>query len=251
MTLELLHDLSTLGGISGDESAIRKRLSQALQDRSDAIAVDSMGNLIARKKAGGGSESRPLRIMLAAHMDEVGLMLSSIQGDGSLAFEAVGGIDPRILIGQVVRVGPDEVKGTIGIIPPHLAKGATAPPAIDALRVDIGVDSKDAAAGLVSPGDSIVFDSQCMDLGPSLLGKAFDDRAGCAVISEALADDYPNDIFATFTVQEEIGLRGARVAAHRIKPDLAIVLECGTTDDGPKEIDDTPVMQMGKGPAIT
>ena len=141
----------------------------------------------------------------------------------------------------------------IGLRPVHLIGSGerTQPPQLKDLRVDIGVDSGEAADALVKVGDGVTFATGFMDLGPTLLGKAFDDRGGCAVLCALLDQDYPVTLQAVFTTQEEVGLRGAQVAAHRLAPDCAIVLECGTTDDTPKERDDTPVMRLGAGPAIT
>jgi endoglucanase len=252
MNLDLLTRLSEVSGVSGDEARVRRILADAVRPHVDRLHADSMGNLHAEKDptAQGPGD---FRVMLAAHMDEVGLMVSRIGGDGLLAFEAVGGVDARILASQAVRIGSQGVPGVIGLAPPHLlGDGAkSSSPEIKALRIDIGADSKDAAAALVKPGDGVCFDTQVLDLGPTLLGKAFDDRGGCAMLAELLEERYPFALHGVFTVQEEIGLRGARVAAHAIDPAAAFVLECGTTDDPPKERDDTPVMRLGHGPAIT
>jgi putative aminopeptidase FrvX len=250
MNTELLIRLSETAGVSGNEKAVRQLLAAAVADRVDLRSSDTMGNLIAHKSGSAGGD---FRVMVAAHMDEVGLMVTEIDGDGHLRFQAVGGIDARILVSQPVRVGSGDVPDVIGIKPVHLTEAAerAKPPAIEALRIDIGADSKESAARLVRRGDYAVFATSVTDLGPTLMGKAFDDRAGCAMLVEVLAERYAVDVTGVFTVQEEVGLRGARVAAHRLAPQCAFVLECGTTDDTPKKRDDTPVMRLGHGPAIT
>jgi len=269
MDVDLLRRLSEAPGVSGDEEAVRKLVAEAVRGRVDALRADSIGNLIAFKAGASnparqepapvpdgepsGGPDRSFRVMVAAHMDEVGLMITEVNDDGALSFELVGGIDPRTLVSQPVRVGADAVPGVIGFKPPHLSEASERDkaPTIKALRIDIGADSKDAAGKRAKRGDYAVYATEMLDLGPTLLGKAFDDRGGCAMLAELLADRFPFDLYGVFTVQEEVGLRGAQVAAHHVHPHAALVLECGTTDDTPKKRDDTPVMRLGQGPAIT
>ncbi len=252
MNQDLLTRLSEASGISGDEGRVRRILAESVRPHVDRLFADSMGNLHAEKdaEAGGASDHR---VMVAAHMDEVGLMVTRIESSGLLAFDTVGGIDARILASQPVRVGADGLPGVIGLAPPHLTSAGEREqaPKAESLRIDIGASSNEAAAAKVKPGDRACFDTRLLDFGPTLLGKAFDDRGGCALLAELLEDRYPFAMHGVFTVQEEIGLRGAAVAAHAIEPHAAFVLECGTTDDGPKEDDETPVMRLGHGPALT
>lgn len=252
LNLELLARLSEAAGVSGNEKPVRQLLAAAVKDRADDLTSDAMGNLIAHKAAAPGG-SPGFRVMVAAHMDEVGLMVTDFDSDGSLKFDTVGGVDARVLVGQRVRVGAGGSPGVIGLKPVHLTDAAerNRVPTTSSLRIDLGSDSKEAAQKAARRGDYVVFDTAVTDLGPTLLGKAFDDRAGCALLVELLAHRYPFDLHAVFTVQEEVGVRGARVAAHNLAPHCALVLECGTTDDTPKEKDDTPVMRLGYGPAIT
>ncbi|MFI0608731.1 MAG: M42 family metallopeptidase [Anaerolineae bacterium] len=255
LDLDLLRRLSEARGVSGDEGRVRRILVDAVGGRLERLHADGMGNLYgsrAAKPAAAAGRPAP-RVMLAAHMDEVGLMVTQVGRDGLLAVDAIGGLDARVLAGQPVLVGPEGLPGVIGLKPVHLSAPGEReqPPKIKDLRVDIGVDSGEAADRLVNVGDGVTFATDFQDLGPTLLGKAFDDRGGCAVLCALLDQDYPVTLEAVFTVQEEVGLRGAQVAAHRLAPDCAIVLECGTTDDTPKARDDTPVMRLGAGPAIT
>ena len=201
----ILEALSNAIGVSGDEGAVRVVIKQAIAEHVDELCVDNLGNLLAVKR---GTGEVPLRVMLDAHMDEVGVMITSIESDGTLRFKPVGGIDPRIMLGKKVWVGSDKLPGVIGGKPVHLLRGkeATSVVQMDQMRIDIGAHDKDAAAAKVKPGDRATFATQFVDLGPTMLGKAFDDRAGCAVLVELLqADPYPVDVLAAFTVQEEVG----------------------------------------------
>jgi endoglucanase len=249
----LLKELSEAFGVSGHEEAVRKLIQSAIQDRIDEQRVDTLGNLIAVKK---GASRSPRKVMIAAHMDEVGLMIMHIEKDGWLRFHPVGGIDPRILLAKKVLIGDDRVPGVIGVAPIHLldAKARNQVLKIRDLAIDIGVSSKEDAERKVKRGDYATFDVTYEELGgewSSAKGKALDDRAGCAALIELLHERYPFDLYAAFTVQEEIGARGARVAAHAIAPDVALVLEGTICDDTPKKRDVSPTTALGAGPAIT
>ncbi|MCD6289656.1 MAG: M42 family metallopeptidase [Anaerolineae bacterium] len=250
-TWALLKQLSEAPGVSGDEGAVRAILKEAIAPYVDEIRVDALGNLIAVQRA---TVEDPLRVMVEAHMDEVGLMVIRADKDGYLQFQKVGGIDDRILPAKAVRVGKDAIPGVIGIKPIHLLGSAERKKVlgVDDLRIDIGASSREEAERLVKRGDRAVFDTTFADLGPRVKGKAFDDRAGCTVLAALLAaGPYPVELHAVFAVQEEIGLRGARVAAYGIDPDLAIALEGTVADDLLKEKDESPTTELGKGPALT
>jgi endoglucanase len=194
-----------------------------------------------------------MRVMVDAHMDEVGLMVTGIDRDGTLKFTGVGGFDDRALLGKVVQVGPKRLNGVIGARPIHLLKRSAVNRVVskDSMRIDIGAKSKDEAAGKVKPGQTATFVTPYEELGECAIGKAFDDRAGCAVIVELLRrQPYPFDVVAAFTVQEEVGLRGAGVVAYGEKPDAAFVLECTPSFDQPNEEDASPNVSLGKGPSI-
>lgn len=250
-TIELLKRLSEAPGVSGDERAVRAILKEAVQPYADELRVDALGNLIAVRRA---TVERPLRVMVEAHMDEIGLMIIRVEKDGRLRFRKVGGIDNRILPSKVVRIGKDAIPGVIGVKPVHLLKNAEEQKVLDEddLFIDIGASSQEEAERLVQRGDRAVFDTAFADLGPRLKGKAFDDRAGCAVLATVFAaGPYPVELHAVFAVQEEIGLRGAQAAAYDINPDVAIALEGTVADDLPKEKDESPTTELGKGPALT
>ncbi len=253
----ILQQLSEAPGPSGREEAVRQVVVEAIQDHVDSYRVDALGNCIALKKGTGQvSAGRPQRVMISAHMDEVALMVIKITSEGLLRFRKIGGIDDRVLPSKRVLVGEKRVPGVIGCKPVHLLKEAERGQVTssDDLYIDIGTTSSAAAERLVQPGDYAVFDTpyEAWPQGPLVKGKAFDDRAGCAVLVELLrGDPYPFDLYGVFTVQEEVGLRGARVAAYAVNPDAAIALEGTICDDMPKKKDISPTTMLGHGPSIT
>ncbi len=250
----LLEKLSNARGVSGNEAEVREILLDAIQDRVDEHRVDTLGNLIALKKAKGTRQKSALKVMLAAHMDEVGLMIVHHESNGHLRFRKVGGIDDRVLLSKVVLIGKDKIPGVIGVKPIHLLKEKEREEVLeaDALTIDIGAKSKEQAEEAVRLGEYATFATEFAEMGERIVkGKAFDDRAGCAALVQILKRDYPFDVYGVFTAQEEVGLRGARVAAYAIEPDFAFALEGTVCDDSPKQKDVSPVTRVGAGPAIT
>lgn len=250
-----LEELSNARGVSGDEAQVRDLIIRAIEPSVDEYRVDSMGNLVVYKRASAPAKRRgALRVMIAAHMDEVGLIIVHAHEDGRLAFERVGGIDDRILPSKTFLIGPDRVPGVIGFKPIHMIEPGEMDKTVksDDLRLDIGAKSKDEALGAVQLGDYATFDSKFSPFGDGLVrGKAFDDRTGCSLLVELLTGGYPFDLYGVFTVQEEVGTRGARVAGNGIHPDAVFVLESTVCDDAPKERDVSPTTRLGDGPAVT
>jgi endoglucanase len=249
----LLGKLSNAHGVSGNESEVREILIDAVKDRVDEYRVDTMGNLITLKKA-ERARSGNIKVMIAAHMDEVGLMIVHHEPNGLLRFRKVGGIDDRVLLSKVVLIGKDKIPGIVGVKPIHLLKQKERDQVIDcdSMTIDIGAKSKDEAQGLVKIGDYATFATEFAEMGDGLVkGKALDDRTGCAMLVEILKRDYPFDVYGVFTAQEEVGARGARVAAYAIEPSCAFALESTVCDDSPKTKDVSPVTRVGNGPAIT
>lgn len=253
-----LQELSDAPGVSGAEDDVRRlilRKVRALLRDGDRIETDAMGNVMVTRRpaSADGRDGGPV-VMLAAHMDEVGLVVSFIEGDGTLRFKKVGGIDDRLLPGKAVRVGPRRVPGVIGVKPIHLQKPEEQGRAEEAsqLFVDIGADSREQAEKAVQVGDWAVFDTQFATMGPDLVsGKALDDRVGCAALLEVLRGDYPVTVAGVFTVQEEVGLRGAGVAAYRLAPALALVLEGTVCADIPGSEAHQEATRLGGGAVLS
>jgi endoglucanase len=247
----MLRDLSEAMGVSGEEDEVRDLILRAIEGYVEDIRIDALGSVLAVKR---GTGRGGLCVMAAAHMDEVGMMVIGCDGDGMIRFRAVGTLDARILPGTRTRVGPDRVLGVVSWVPAHLNEGDDTV-AIERLRIDIGASNRDSAQSAARPGDRIAFDSRLVELGPSVRGKALDDRAGCAsLIALVQGDPFPFDLHVAFTVQEEVGLRGAQVAAQLIQPDCAFVLEttvCHDLPQDPDAPDQTTITRMGGGPAIT
>lgn len=253
--LALLRELSNAVAVSGDESAVRKIVLEAIQGHADEVKVDALGNVLAVKHArNGGSRDR---VLVAAHMDEVGLMITDIESDGALRFETVGSIADTVLLGKTVLVGAKRLPGLIGAAPVHLLSDERRGSIIKAnqMRIELGVTSGEAAKKLVKVGDRATFATELAEVGPSLRGKALDNRLGCATLIELLRGPaYGFELHAAFTVQEEVGLRGARVAGHAADPACAFVLDCTPAHDLPhadSEKENTQYnARLGLGPAL-
>ncbi|NLE03421.1 MAG: M42 family metallopeptidase, partial [Crenarchaeota archaeon] len=253
--VENLEKLSNACGVAGREQQVRELLIEMLKPYSDELIIDRLENVIAIRK---GKKGAP-KIMLAAHMDEVGLMVKTITKDGFLQFTKMGGIDDRILLAKRISIHTEKgiLPGVIGAKPPHIQKEPERKKIItyDEMFIDIGADSREKVKDLgVRIGDPIVFDAKFTKLNQDIvMGKAFDNRAGCAIMVEVLKILEKTDatVFAVGTVQEEIGLRGAGTAAFGLDPDVGIALDVSIAGDTPgiKEFDTS--IRLGKGPTLT
>jgi putative aminopeptidase FrvX len=246
--IRLLERLSNACAVSGDEGEVRKIVLAEVRPHADEVKVDALGNVLVTKH---GQRDHLLRVMLAAHMDEVGLMLTHDDGDGIYRFEVVGSVSASDLAGKAVWIGKDHIPGVIGLKPLHLGRRNDQKKALELeeLHVDVG-----PAKGKEKVGDRATFATSFIQLGPSLRGKALDDRLGVATLIELVKHSPPNiELLAAFTVQEEIGSRGARVAAYALNPDLAIILDSTPAYDLPDwEYDENLRYnsRLGAGPAI-
>jgi endoglucanase len=251
--LRLLKNLTEAVGVSGAESEIRKIVRDHVESLSDEIRTDAMGNLLAIRKGPG---RRRMRVMLAAHMDEVGFMVVSAGSEGGLNFDTVGGLDARQLLGKPVWIGKERLPGVIGGKPVHLASRDELKQImkVESMQIDIGASKKDAAEGKVKIGTPATFATSFHRFRGTVRGKALDDRLGVTVLAELL--EHPPEgieLQAAFTVQEEVGLRGARIAAHALNPDVAIALDCTPAGDLPTwdgEENTQYNAKLGHGPAI-
>ena len=244
-----LSTLTTLSGVSGNEYEVRSAIIEQLQSMGISYECDVMGNVIAKKG------SRGPKVLLDAHMDEVGLVITHIEKNGFLRFARVGGIDPRVLVSKRVLVGKEKLPGVIGAKAIHLQerdeRSRVIP--IDQLFIDIGAESLEQAKSKVQPGDYVAFDTEYEELAPGIIkAKALDDRVGCALLFEVLKQDWQDiQLYAVFAVQEEIGLRGAKVAAFAVEPDMGIALEGTVCADIPGTDKEFQATRLGKGAAIS
>lgn len=247
----MIKTLCELFGPSGYEDPVAAKIASFLPD-SVSFFTDRIGNAYAIKEPSGDEKGT---IMLCAHMDEVGLIISSIYPDGALGFQSVGGIVPTCLLGKRVSIGTNGVLGVIGSVPIHLLskeeKEREIP--ISKMYIDIGAANAEEAAKLVSLGDYAVFDTAFSETEAIFCGKALDDRLGCAAIIEVMKSYQPEHfrLVGCFTVQEETGIRGAKVAAEKIKPNLSLVFETTTCNDLPNVLSQQCVTKMGEGIALS
>ena len=246
--LDLLEALCTLEGTSGREDNIRNFIISQIGDQS--WETDALGNLTVRVK---GKKKAKNTVALFAHMDEVGVMASFIRTDGLIAFTTVGGIAGTALAGKYVRF-ENGTLGVIGVKPVHLCSSEEKQAAPDAedLLIDIGASTREEAEALVRPGDTAVFIGEYMKLGENkVLSKALDDRVGCAVLLDMIRSGVEYDTVFCFTVQEEVGLRGAKTAAFGAQPDYAIVLEGTTAADVADAKGNDRVCVLGEGACVS
>lgn len=257
MTLaETLEKLSNACGVAGREDEVRSLMKEMFRPYVDEVLEDKLGNVIGVKR---GREKNSPSIMLAAHMDEVGLLVKNITDKGFLQFAKIGGIDDRILIAQrvLVHTSKRSIPGVIGSRPPHIMKEDEKKKVVEAdqLFIDVGAEDKEKAEALgIRVGDPVSFDIKFTRVGEdTVIGKAFDDRVGCAVLVETLRRIGETDctVYAVGTIQEEVGLRGATTAAFKIYPDVGLAIDVTVAGDVPgvKEVE-API-KMRKGPSLT
>ena len=245
-----LKNLCLLDGISGDEENVRNYITEQIKDKAE-VTIDNLGNVIAFCK---GKKSSEKRVMVCAHMDEVGMIVVYINSDGTLKISPVGGVDPRVVFGRRVTVGKNKLLGVIGGKAVHNLSADERKKSVpfDSMTVDIGCVSREEAEKHVSLGDSVCFVSDFTEFGDGLVkAKAIDDRAGCAIMLRLIREGVEYDTYFTFVVQEEIGLRGSACAAYTVNPDYAVVLEATTAADVPSASGNKSVCRLKKGPVVS
>lgn len=246
--IELIKKLCSIDAVSGDEDALREFIISEIDGYCD-YRTDALGNILIYKE---GKQKSVKKVMLDAHMDEVGLIITAVTSDGFLKFKTVGGIETESLMFRQVTINKN-VNGVISGKPIHLIGNSECKKLPDktSLYIDIGVNSKEEALKLVSLGDIAVINGDPIIINDKIISKALDDRIGCALLISLIKEPAEYDFYASFSVQEELGLRGARTAAFSINPESAIVLEATTASD----IADTPeeklVCKLGNGPAVS
>lgn len=246
--IELLKKLCSLDGTSGDEYSIRDFIISQIDGHCE-WKTDNLGNIIAFKK---GKKAPAKKLMVDAHMDEVGLIITNVTADGFLKFTTVGGIDTAALMFRRVKINND-IYGVISGKPVHLIgkEERKKLPDSESLYIDIGASTKEEALKLVSLGDRVVICGDFFVAQDKIISKALDDRIGCAVLIDLIKNESEYDFYASFSVQEEIGLRGAKTAAFGINPQFAIVLEATTAADIAEVSEEKSVCELGKGVAVS
>lgn len=237
---ELIRKLTEVYGPSGHEDQVRRLILEQVQPLSDEVRVDALGNLIVLKHSSGQGK----KVMLAAHMDEIGLIVSYVDDRGFLRFQPIGGIDLTTLVGSRVQFSD----GQIGVIAPEDRREFKEKPELHRLFIDVGATNRQEAQ--VRLGQAACFVRPLVDLGNRVLAKALDDRIGCAVLIETLRrlTASPHDLCFVFSVQEEVGLRGARTSAYGVEPDLGIAVDITLAADTPEHA--KMAMKLGAGPCI-
>lgn len=246
--LETLKELCLLNGISGDEKNVRDYIISRIEGKCE-YKIDPMGNLLAFKK---GKSTPKNKVMISAHMDEVGFIVTYICDNGCLKFINVGGVDPKVAVGRAVKVG--DTVGVIGNKALHLTQGdeEKTVPKLDKLYIDIGAKNKEEAEKHVSLGDPVYFVSDFVPFGQDKIkAKAIDDRFGCAIMLKLIESELEFDCNFAFLVQEEVGCRGAAAAVFSIRPDYAIVLESTTASDISGVSEENAVCVQGKGAVVS
>ena len=238
--LELIQTLNAAHGPSGDEGGIREKLAELARPLADEISTDTMGNLIVRKLGSGP------RVMLCAHMDSIGFIVTHVEENGFLRVGRLGGISPKEAAYTPVRFAG----GARGVIVPE-EKADFGKLKLDECYVDIGAKDRETALKAVAVGDTMIYDSPCFTNQGKVVSPYLDNRISCAILLKVLEEMElcPNDLYVVFTVQEEVGLRGAKPAAWAVDPDYAVVVDVTDVDDTPGS-EKCGTVRLGKGPAI-
>lgn len=250
MKLDTIKQLSLINGVSGDEGAVREAILKKIEGHCE-YQLDALGGILAFKK---GNKRPKNRVLLSAHMDEVGFIITFIEEDGALRFAPVGGVDPLVTVGKAVRVGKGGHRGVVGLKPIHLLEGEekNKPPRMEDLLIDIGAKSEKDAKKYVSIGERVAFESDFIEFGQGLIkSKALDDRAGCALLIELICGTLEYDCSFGFTVQEENGCIGGKTIAYLAKADIGIAVETTTAGDIAEVPEHKKVCKLGCGPVVS
>ncbi|MBU8905123.1 M42 family metallopeptidase [Desertibacillus haloalkaliphilus] len=256
-TLQMLKELTDANGIPGNEREPREVMKKHIEPLADEVSTDNLGSLIAKKQ---GTASGP-KIMVAGHLDEIGFMVTHIDDKGFIKFQTVGGWWEQVMLAQRVTImtRTGNVPGVIGSKPPHILPPEARKKSMDKkdMFIDIGASSKEEAQEFgIRPGDAIVpvCDFTVMKNEKYLMAKAWDNRIGCAIAIEVLRqlqnEDHPNTVYGVGTVQEEVGLRGAKTATNQIQPDIGFAVDVGIAGDTPGVTTKDALAKMGDGPQI-
>ena len=247
--IETTKELCLLNGVSGKEEDVKNAIIKKIQGKCE-YHVDNLGNIIVFKK---GKKAPKNKVLLTAHMDEVGFIVTHIEDNGFIRFSTCGGIDPRVVVSRTVTVGKNNVFGVIGTKAMHMKSGEEAGKTYEFnnLYIDIGAKDGKEAAEYVKLGDRATFRGEWVEFGNDLVRcKALDDRAGCAILIDLIENFDEYDMNYAFTVQEETGCAGATCAAHAVMPDIAVAVETTTAGDIPGASEEKISSYIGKGPVV-
>lgn len=251
INIELLRETTQIPGAPGYEHKIRNFIKEGVSDFTDELRTDPMGNLIAYRK--GASNQK---LMIAAHMDEISFIVSHIDEDGFVKFQPLGGFDPKTLTAQRVIIhGNEDVMGVMGCKPIHImtAEERAKPTKIQDYYIDTGLSQKELSSK-ISIGSPITRERQLIEMGDNVNAKSVDNRVSVFILMEALrelkSENLPIDVYGVFTVQEEVGLRGATAATIGLNPDFAINLDVTLACDVPGTMNFERITDLGKGTAI-
>lgn len=252
LDISLLKEICEIPGVPGYEQRIRKFVLKKVASYADETRVDNMGNIIALKKARKNPEKR--KVMIAAHMDEIGFIITHIDDKGFLFFHTLGGFDPKTLTAQRVIVhGRKDLVGVMGSKPVHVmsSEEKNKPAKIEDFFIDLGMPAAEVKK-YISVGDTVTRERTLIEMGDCVNCKSLDNRVSVFILLETLKllKNFPYDVYAVFTVQEEVGLRGANVAAHQINPDFGIALDTTIAYDVPGARSQEKITELGKGTAI-
>ncbi|MGB3468943.1 MAG: M42 family metallopeptidase [Cyclobacteriaceae bacterium] len=250
MDVDLLKKICELPGAPGFEKPIRDYVIDIIKPHVDEVRIDNLGNVFAVKKG----KSSDKKVMVAAHMDEIGFIVTHIDDDGFVRFHTLGGFDPKTLTAQRVIIhGKEPVIGVMGSKPIHVmtSEEKNKIPKTTDYFIDLGMD-KDSVEKLIKIGDPITRERDLIEMGECVNSKSLDNRISVYVLIEALKQlkEVPYDVYGVFTVQEEVGVRGAIVAAHQVNPDFGIALDTTIAFDLPDAKDHEKITELGKGTAI-
>ena len=250
MDLDILKKLCLTDGVSSGESTVRNMIISEIKDHADEITVDGAGNLIVFKR---GRQRAANKLLLSAHMDEVGFIVTYINGDGTLRVDEVGGIDRRVILGKHIKLNESGLSGVFGVKPTHLldAEAKKKIPELSEMYIDIGASDRKDAEAHAMVGELAAFEGFYEENEQAIITKALDDRAGCMVLIEMIKGELPYDMYFTFVVKEEVGLRGAKTAAYTVDPEFAIVVETTTAADIPGVDESKHVCSLGGGAVIS
>lgn len=247
--LETIKNLCLIDGVSGRENAVRDYIINEVSAYAESIETDPLGNLIVFKK---GKNTPKNKVMLDAHMDEVGMMITHINADGTLDFECVGGIDKRVMLGKPVTVGENKINGVIGVKATHMVPASEKLNMPSTMYIDIGADSAEDAREVVYLGDYACFNSEFVEFGDGFIkGRALDDRVGCAILIDMIKSDLPYDMYFNFAAGEEVGFGIAATAFYKVQPDYAIVVETTTAADLADVPESKKVCSLGNGGVVS